>query len=133
MAQKVTVHLVDDLDGTTGDDVETVTFSLDGVSYEIDLHQRNATRLRDGVAGFVQAARRIGGRVHRGTRSATLRANPATSVRSEADARDIRAWARKTGHTISERGRIPAWVITAYETAHANTTVDGLAAAGRQQ
>ncbi|MBN9328662.1 MAG: Lsr2 family protein, partial [Cellulomonas sp.] len=35
MAQKVQVILVDDLDGGTAD--ETVTFGLDGVSYEIDL------------------------------------------------------------------------------------------------
>ena len=42
MAQKVQVVLVDDLDGGTAD--ETVTFSLDGVSYEIDLTHDNAAR-----------------------------------------------------------------------------------------
>ena len=45
MAQKVNIVLVDDLDGTEA--TETVTFGLDGVSYEIDLSAANATRLRD--------------------------------------------------------------------------------------
>ena len=45
MAQKVQVVLVDDLDGGSAD--ETVTFSLDGVSYEIDLSHDNAAAFRD--------------------------------------------------------------------------------------
>ena len=44
MAQKVQVLLVDDLDGSEA--TETVTFGLDGVSYEIDLSSGNASKLR---------------------------------------------------------------------------------------
>ena len=44
MAQKVQVLLVDDLDG--GEATETVAFSLDGNSYEIDLSSENASKLR---------------------------------------------------------------------------------------
>ena len=40
MAQKVEVHLEDDLDGGPADD--TVTFALDGKDYEIDLSTANA-------------------------------------------------------------------------------------------
>ena len=40
MAQKVQVVLIDDLDG--GDATETVTFGLDGATYEIDLSEQNA-------------------------------------------------------------------------------------------
>ena len=47
MAQKVQVILVDDIDGGEAD--ETVSFSLDGVSYEIDLSESNATELRDAL------------------------------------------------------------------------------------
>ena len=47
MAQKVQVLLVDDLDG--GDATETVSFGLDGTSYEIDLSAKNADELRDAV------------------------------------------------------------------------------------
>ena len=38
MAQRVQIILEDDLDG--GDATETVTFGLDGVTYEIDLNER---------------------------------------------------------------------------------------------
>src|SRR4051794_31177174 len=68
MAQKVTVQLVDDLDGTTSEDISTVLFGLDGVSYEIDMSDANADRLRDNLAEYVDSARRIGGRVKRGTK-----------------------------------------------------------------
>jgi hypothetical protein len=44
MAQKVTVALIDDLDGHDAE--ETVTFGLDGKAYEIDLSASNARKLR---------------------------------------------------------------------------------------
>ena len=42
MARKVQVLLVDDLDGGAAD--ETVSFALDGASYEIDLSSDNAKK-----------------------------------------------------------------------------------------
>jgi len=48
MAQKVEVTLVDDLDGGKAD--ETISFSLDGTQYVIDLSGKNATRLRESLA-----------------------------------------------------------------------------------
>ena len=60
MAQKVTVTLVDDLDGGQAD--ETVEFALDGVSYQIDLSNENASELRDALSSYVSSARRAGGR-----------------------------------------------------------------------
>jgi hypothetical protein len=110
MAQKVTVLLVDDLDGGTAD--ETVSFSLDGVSYEIDLSAKNATSLRDAMAHYVGQARRVGGRA--GSRGS------ARGRRSGRDNRtaEIREWARKNGHKVNERGRIPAAVVEAYDKAH---------------
>ena len=52
MAKKVTITLVDDIDGTSSAD-ETVSFSLGGVSYEIDLSSDNAGKLRDALAIYV--------------------------------------------------------------------------------
>ena len=66
MAQKTVVQLIDDLDGTSGDTIETVTFALEGVTYEIDLAENNATRLCTSIAAFVNAATRTGGRLKRG-------------------------------------------------------------------
>ena len=60
MAQKVQVLLVDDIDGGTAD--ETVTFGLDGVTYEIDLTSGHASELRDAFAQWVGHARKVGGR-----------------------------------------------------------------------
>ncbi len=57
MAQKVVVQLIDDLDGPVAEDVEAVSFGLDGITYEIDLKQDNAAKLREALADFVAGAR----------------------------------------------------------------------------
>lgn len=105
MAQKVLVSLVDDLDGSAGD--ETVDFGLDGVSYQIDLSKKNAGKLRKVLLTYVEHGRRTGGR-RRGARSGS--GSAADREQNQA----IRAWARKNGYDVSERGRIPAEVIEAY-------------------
>lgn len=107
MAKKVTIQLVDDIDKTPAD--ETVSFSLDGVSYEIDLSTANATKLRDALAVYVAHGERVGGR--KATRAA------GSSARSN-DKAAVREWARGAGHQVSERGRIPADVQAAYDKAH---------------
>ncbi len=55
MAERVTVELVDDLDGSVAD--ETVHFTWDGKSLIIDLNKKNADRLRKAVEPFVAASR----------------------------------------------------------------------------
>lgn len=113
MAQKVQVLLVDDLDG--GDADETVPFSVDGVSYEIDLSAANAQKLRNSLASFVAEARRVGGR-SRGGRGRTPRAG--RTGRGEADVGAVREWARANGHKVADRGRVSATVMAAYRAAH---------------
>jgi hypothetical protein len=112
MAQKVTVLLVDDIDGGTAD--ETVSFSLDGVAYEIDLSADNAGRMRDAFAAYVGQARRVGGRASGGRGSGRGRGRRGGDNRTA----EIREWARANGHKVNERGRIPATVIEAYDKAH---------------
>jgi Lsr2 len=111
VAQKVTVSLIDDLDGDQAD--ETVEFGLDGKNYEIDLSSKNAGRLRDGLAEFVAAARRPGGRRRAGGGGAASAAARRPSVDREQN-QAIRDWARKRGMKVSDRGRIPADVLEAY-------------------
>ena len=60
MAQKVQVLLVDDLDG--GEASETVSFSLDGTTYEIDLSSDNAGKLRKDFQSYIDHARKGGRR-----------------------------------------------------------------------
>lgn len=114
MAQKVFVEMVDDLDGSTGEDIATIAFSLDGSSYEIDLNSKNAENLRSSLAEFIAAARR-----HRAGRGGTRsRANTVSDSASRERSQEIREWARNAGHEVSERGRIPSAVAEAYEAAH---------------
>ncbi|MGM1060538.1 histone-like nucleoid-structuring protein Lsr2 [Saccharothrix sp. Mg75] len=117
MAQKVLVQLIDDLDGTPAEDGQTVSFGLDGVSYEIDLRPQNADRLRDALADFVAGARKLGGRPKRAVAGAPVR-RPGSEARNKEQTKAIREWARKNGHDLADRGRIPAGVIDAFEAAH---------------
>jgi nucleoid-associated protein Lsr2 len=112
MAQRVQIVLEDDLDG--GVAAETVTFGLDGVSYEIDLSDKNAGKLRDGLATWIGHARRSGGR-----RTTVRRAGSgSSSAASRRDLSAVRAWARANGHQVSDRGRVSAAVQAAYDKAH---------------
>jgi Lsr2 len=111
MAQKVQITLVDDIDG--GPATETVSFSLDGVAYEIDLSEANSGRLREALAPYVGTARRLGGRSGGGAGGRRGRPRGGNNRIAE-----IRAWARENGHKVNERGRIPADITAAFEKAH---------------
>jgi nucleoid-associated protein Lsr2 len=111
MAQKVQVILVDDLDG--GEAEESVTFSLDGVSYEIDLSAENAEALREAIAPWVGHARRVSGGRGRGRGPGRPRAAAAKT-----DLADVRNWARENGYQVSDRGRVSSEVMSAYDGAH---------------
>ena len=112
MAQRVNIVLEDDLDGSPAD--ETVTFALDGVTYEIDLNDSNAAKLRDALAPYIGHARRSAGRRSTGRG----RASGGTGTATKRDLADVREWARRNGHQVSERGRISAEVQAAYDKAH---------------
>jgi hypothetical protein len=105
MAQKVSITLVDDLDGTEA--TQTVTFSLDGTTYEIDLNDDNAAALRDSFAGYVGHARKVSG-ARRGAKKSG----------AAVDTKAAREWAREAGYEVSDRGRVPAHVLAAYAAAH---------------
>ena len=112
MAQKVHVEMVDDIDGSIAD--QTVPFSLDGVSYEIDLSDKNAGKLRDEFASWIGHARRSGGRRTTGRRPA----GGSSTTSSRRDLSAVRGWARANGHQVSDRGRVSAAVQEAYDKAH---------------
>ena len=116
MAQKVQVILTDDLDENVSAD-ETVSFALDGTSYEIDLSEKNAKELRDTFARYVSAARKVGRGGGRASGAGRSRSTGGGRMDRE-QAGAIREWARRNGHQVSDRGRIPASVVTAYESAH---------------
>jgi len=103
MARTLQVVLVDDVDGGAAD--ETVQFALDGVDYEIDLSAARAAQLRSDLALWVGHARR---------REPAPRGVCGAGPGGGADQAAVRAWARANGHTVNERGRVPAAVVEAY-------------------
>lgn len=107
MAQRHIVQLIDDLDG--GEAVETVSFALDGTRYEIDLSEKNAAGLRDALALYVASARRV---ERSGGSGRRRRSSSAGSDREQTQA--IRDWARRNGHQVGSKGRIPAGIVEAY-------------------
>lgn len=118
MATQTTVTLIDDIDGSEA--AETVEFALDGASYEIDLNEKNAKKLRDAVATFVAQGRHVstGGAVG-ARRTGVRRGTKAAQVRnSREQLQAIREWARKQGYEVSDRGRIAAWITEAFDEAH---------------
>jgi len=102
MAKKVTVSLIDDVDGE---------------SYEIDLSSTNASKLRDELEQWVSSARRVSGRRRvKAAPGATASPKSRVSIDREQSAA-IRDWARRNGHKVSARGRISADITDAYNKA----------------
>lgn len=118
MAQKTVVTMIDDLTGEEAEHINVVEFALDGVTYELDLSDDNAAKLRDALAQYTGAARRTGGRrrAGRGPGRAT-RGNSGASYNRET-LKSIREWAKQNGHNVSDRGRLPSEVLQAWENAH---------------
>ncbi|WP_092807891.1 histone-like nucleoid-structuring protein Lsr2 [Klenkia marina] len=118
MARKMQIMLEDDLTGEALEDGagDTVTFALDGTSYEIDLSDDNAAEMREALSRYTAAARKVttSGRRQAGSGGAPKRA----SGGGRTDLAAIREWAKANGHEVSERGRIAGAVVEAYDAAH---------------
>lgn len=114
MAQKVQVVLECDICEGGKPGSETIGFGLDGQSYEIDLCDKHAKQLRDNVSAFVGAGRRAtsGGGRSRG------RSGGGRTAGDRQRTQEIRAWARKKGIKVSERGRLSSDIVAQYEAAN---------------
>lgn len=114
MAQRVIRQLIDDVDGTDIADGkgESIEFSVRGISYRIDLSEANSAKFDKALKPYLDAASRLGG----GGRQRKSTASKSKSSPEHLAA--IRAWARKKGYEVSDRGRIPAAVVEAFDAAH---------------
>ena len=112
MAQKVQTLFVDDIDGSDAEG--TVRFGLDGTDYEIDLNAKNAQALRDALARYTGAARRISGSTRRQPRSG--RKAPANGLNTT----EVREWAKAQGIDVKDRGRVPAELVVKFKAATGN-------------
>ncbi len=105
MARRENIITTDDFDGTEG--ATTVRFGLDGTSYDVDLSLANEAELREFLAHYVSAGRRV---------TATT-GRRYTHVDVDVDTRAVRAWAAGNGIEVSPRGRISSEVIAQYRAA----------------
>lgn len=110
MAKQTITKVFDDLDGS--EDAESVEFGWDGVDYVIDLTEEHKQEFRDAVQKYVSAARRQPRGGGRSSVSSGRRASVSAVDREQNAA--IREWARKNGHKVSDRGRIPVEVLEEY-------------------
>ena len=111
MASKTVITLTDDIDGS--DASETLTFGLDGTTYELDLNEVHAEDLREVLAPFISVARRQGGRGP--VRSVTP---PKPRASTEVDPKAVRSWAEANGVSVNARGRLKSEVIEQYRAAN---------------
>jgi nucleoid-associated protein Lsr2 len=111
VAKEVFTRLIDDLDG--GEAVETVTFGLDGYSYQIDLSTKNATKLRNALASYVEHGSRASGRASAGPRASARPRVAASAGREQNQA--IREWAQRKGYDVAPRGRIKQDIVDQYQ------------------
>lgn len=102
MARTIQIILTDDIDGSA--DAQPVSFGFAGNDYTIDLAPANLAKLEEALAPFIAKAERVGRR--KGKRGAAVAKN---------DTSAIREWAAANGFEVSDRGRIPAAVLAAYE------------------
>lgn len=107
MAQKTIIQLVDDIDDKplADGEGETVTFALDGTTYEIDVSLKNADKLRGVLQDYIAAGRKVGRKT--GTAGKRTQAGPSAA--------EVRDWARSNGHNVPDRGRIPQEVRDAFD------------------
>ncbi|MFI1255348.1 Lsr2 family protein [Streptomyces netropsis] len=109
MAQKIVTIYTDDLTGEESAEAATHTFSLDGVTYEIDLGPDSYEQMLQAFGPFMHKARKTG--------MARRSASRGTSARPAEDTAAIRAWAKENGYSVNERGRVPAEIREAYANA----------------
>jgi len=105
VARRVVTQLVDDLDGSDLAEGKgtTVRFAVDGVSYEIDLSDKNAKKFKQALDPYVKVARKL--KREGRSRSAAGR---------DYDPKVVRVWANERGIPVPDRGRIPDSVLEQY-------------------
>lgn len=112
MAKKTVEKFYSDL---SGDEIDTpsptVAFTFDGVGYQVDLTEAERQAFADAVAPYIAVGRRATGRATRTSRTSS-------GGGSGVDAKAVRAWAQEQGLDVPARGRVPASLIEAYQSAN---------------
>ncbi|TIC79902.1 Lsr2 family protein [Nocardioides sp. GY 10113] len=119
MARRTIVTYYSDLSGAEiRSEGVGVPFGLDGDAFEIDLSPEEHEALREALAPFVAAARRV-----RTTSSHDPRSVNDESKAGLPDPQTLRQWALENGFDVPARGRVPELVREAYKAAHVHRDV----------
>ncbi|WP_353953564.1 Lsr2 family protein [Knoellia sp. S7-12] len=110
MAKNTTVTITDDLDGSAN--AKEVSFSLDGRTWLIDLSAKNRAAMEKALKPYIAKAIEQGRQGRRGKAARTP-----SRAKSRTDLGAVREWAKTNGRHVSERGRISADVLNAYDAA----------------
>ncbi|MCK0441160.1 Lsr2 family protein [Gordonia alkaliphila] len=110
--QKNIVQFYDDVTGEpiNADDLEVIEFSVGNMLYRLDLSEESARDFHAHMDEYISKAQRVGR--GRGRKPA------ARTPGGAGETRKIRQWAANNGYTVSDRGRIPAEIVAAYEAAN---------------
>ena len=111
VAQKVSVTYACDYDQKEipPDQHRVRRFSFDGRNYEMDLCSWHSDSFDETISRFAQYARKPA------VRAPLVKRRTAAHRQHSAS---VRAWAKKTGIEVSDRGRIPSAVVARYEASH---------------
>jgi hypothetical protein len=107
MAQKVTVQLLDDFDGSEA--VGTFEFTHKGVEYAVDLNQDRMNKYTEMFEYLTGVARVI-----KGKKRTAYGSKKGTSVVGKTQ--EMREWLRANGHDVKDRGRVPGHLVDLWET-----------------
>ena len=109
MARHVVHCITDDLDGRP--DAVEIEFSLDGLSWTIDLGPRNEAKFRNMIQPYIDAARKV---TATNGRSTPRRGGPPRAADRERH-RAVREWALANGVELPARGRVAQAYLDAYD------------------
>jgi hypothetical protein len=108
MAQNLIVQLTDDIEG--GDATETVEFSIDGRTYQIDLNKKNASAMRKVFQLYVEKGRVVRQPVGRGRRAGSA-SNPTLFSQLNSDEKErFRGWSRLPDARRIADSRVQEWI-----------------------
>lgn len=99
--ERVVIELVDDIDGTGT--ARTVSFAVDGTTYEIELNRKNEAKMLKAMTPWVNAARKV------------PNSRPTRRRVKKQDNAAIRRWAAENGIEVPATGRIRRDVVERYE------------------
>lgn len=109
MGTRTHTETYDDLDDSSAA-TETISFSVNETTYQIDLNEEHAADFMAQIGVWISNARVV---AHKATRPKVARSS------SGVDKDAIRAWANDHGFHVAPRGRIAEAVVEAYTAAHA--------------